>query len=52
MLSQTYGGEAMKKSSVFAWHKWFKEGHENMEDERNGYPKDFIGKGKFVPVLN
>jgi hypothetical protein len=26
MLSRVYGGEAMKKSSVFEWHKWFKEG--------------------------
>jgi hypothetical protein len=25
MLSKVYGREAMKKSSVFEWHKWFKE---------------------------
>jgi hypothetical protein len=24
-LSKAYGGEAMKKSNVFEWHKWFKE---------------------------
>jgi len=40
MLSEAYGEEAMKKSSVFEWHKWFKEGHENVEDdERSGYPR-------------
>jgi hypothetical protein len=25
MLSEAYGGEAMKISSVLEWHKWFKE---------------------------
>jgi hypothetical protein len=40
MLSEAYGGEAMKKSSVFDWHKQFKEDYENTEDdERNGHPK-------------
>jgi hypothetical protein len=33
MLSETYGGEAMKESSVFEWHKRFKEGHDNVEDD-------------------
>jgi len=33
MLSEAYGGEAMKKSSAFEWHKRFKEGHENMDDD-------------------
>jgi hypothetical protein len=37
MLPKTYGGEAMKKSSVFEWHKRFKEYHEDMENnERCG----------------
>jgi hypothetical protein len=27
MLSEAYGKEAMKKSTVFEWHKWFKEGY-------------------------
>jgi len=26
-------GEAMKNSSVFEWHKWFKEGCKNVEDD-------------------
>jgi hypothetical protein len=25
VLSEPYGGEAMEKSSVCEWHKWFKE---------------------------
>jgi hypothetical protein len=38
VLSEAHGGEAMKKASVFEWHKQFKEGHENMEDdERSGH---------------
>jgi hypothetical protein len=32
MLSEAYEGEAMKKSSIFEWHKQFKEGRENVED--------------------
>jgi len=40
MLSEAYGGEAMKNSSVFEWHKRFKEGRENVEDdERSGRPR-------------
>jgi hypothetical protein len=27
MLSKAYGKETMKKSSVFEWHKQFREGH-------------------------
>jgi hypothetical protein len=29
MLSKAYGGEAVKKSSVFKWHIQFKEVHKN-----------------------
>jgi hypothetical protein len=33
-------GEAMKNSSGFEWHKWFKEGRKNVEDdERSGRPR-------------
>jgi hypothetical protein len=32
MLFETYEVEAVKKSSVFEWHKWFKEGREVVED--------------------
>jgi hypothetical protein len=39
-LSKAFEGEAMKKSSVFEWHKQFKEGRENVEgDERSGCPR-------------
>jgi hypothetical protein len=33
MLSEAYRGDTMKVSSVFGWHKWFKEGHKNMIKE-------------------
>jgi hypothetical protein len=33
MLSETYGKEAMKKSSVSEWHRRFEEGRENVEDD-------------------
>jgi hypothetical protein len=37
MLTEAYGADAMKKLSVFVWHKWFKEGREDMKnDERTG----------------
>jgi hypothetical protein len=40
VLSVVYGREAMKKSCAFEWHRWFKEGCENMEDyERSDHPR-------------
>jgi hypothetical protein len=40
MLSEACGGEAMKNSSIFEWHKGFKEGCENMKDgERSSCPR-------------
>jgi hypothetical protein len=42
MLSKDYGGDAMKTSSVFEWHKQFKGSHQNMEDdERSGCPRSY-----------
>jgi hypothetical protein len=34
MLTEACGADAMKKSSVFEWHKWFKEGREDVKDDR------------------
>jgi hypothetical protein len=31
-LIVAYGEYVMKKSSVFEWHRWFKEGRENMQE--------------------
>jgi hypothetical protein len=40
MLTEAYGTDAMKKPSVFEWHKRFKEGQEDVkDDERTGRPK-------------
>ena len=40
ILTVAYGEYAMKKSSVFEWHKWFKEEREKVqEDPRSGQPK-------------
>jgi hypothetical protein len=34
------GGEAVTKSCVSEWHKWFKESHRNIENgERSGHPR-------------
>jgi hypothetical protein len=35
-----YGEYAMKKSSVFEWHRWFREGQEDVHnDPRSGQPR-------------
>jgi hypothetical protein len=40
MLTEACGADAMKKSSVFEWHKRFKEGREDVKDDkRAGHPK-------------
>jgi hypothetical protein len=40
MLSEAYGEEAVKKSSVFECHKWLKLGREAVEDdERTSRPR-------------
>jgi transposase len=40
MLTEAYGADAMKKSSVYEWHKRCKEGREDVKDnERTGRPK-------------
>jgi hypothetical protein len=38
MISEAYGVEATKKSSVFEWHKWFKESwHVEITNEDNAH---------------
>jgi transposase len=40
ILTEAYGADAMIKSSVYEWHKRFKEGREDVkDDERTGRPK-------------
>jgi hypothetical protein len=39
MLKSVYGESAMSKSNVFKWHKRFREGREDVnDDERSGAP--------------
>ena len=39
LLTVAYGKYAMKKSSVFEWHRRFKEGREDVQDDpRSGQP--------------
>jgi len=40
LLTVAYGEYAMKKSSVFEWHRSFKEGREDVQDDpRSQQPK-------------
>jgi hypothetical protein len=39
LLTVAYGEYAMKKSSVFEQHRWFKEGRNVQDDQRSGQPK-------------
>lgn len=40
MLTEAYGADAMKNSSVFEWNEMFKEDREDVKDnERTGCPK-------------
>jgi hypothetical protein len=40
MLTEACGADAMKRSSIFEWHKRFKEGREDVKDnERTGRQK-------------
>jgi len=40
LLTVAYGEYGVKKSSVFGWHRLFKEGREDVQDDpRSGQPK-------------
>lgn len=39
LVEITYGAHAMKKSSVFEQHKWFKEMQDIHDDTRSGQSK-------------
>jgi hypothetical protein len=40
MLTEAYGVNAMKKSSVFEWHKRFKEGLEDVKRQRKNWTSE------------
>jgi hypothetical protein len=53
LVSEYYGGEAMKKSRVFKWHEQFKAGYKNVEDdERSGHPQYDTTKESVEKVCN
>jgi hypothetical protein len=40
LLTVAYGEYTMKKLSVFEWHRWFKEGQDDVQDDpSSGQPK-------------
>jgi transposase len=40
LLEEAYGAAAMKRTTVFEWHKRFKEGRDDVkDDERSGRPR-------------
>jgi hypothetical protein len=39
MLFEAYGRETMQKSIASERHKWFKDDHKNVDDERSGNPR-------------
>jgi len=43
----------MKKLSVFGWHKWLKEGQDNVKDDkRSGHPRSHITNENVEKVWN
>jgi hypothetical protein len=46
MLSEAYGGEVMKRSSAFERYKWFKEGREDVEDDKRKMWSSKISKNR------
>ena len=41
LLQEVYGDDAMSKTRLFEWHRRFKEGREQVEDDHRvgGYPQ-------------
>jgi hypothetical protein len=51
MVSEVYGGEAVKKSSVSEWHERFKDSGENVEDDERSVCQRFHRTGENVEKL-
>jgi uncharacterized metal-binding protein len=52
VLSETYGGKAMKKSGVSEWYKRLKEGRKNVEDDERSRPRSLRTDGNVEKVRN
>jgi len=54
MIQKAYGKDALSKAQVFRWHKSFREGREDVEDEQRigrpstSYTSDNAAKVKAV----
>jgi hypothetical protein len=48
MLKEAYGADAMKKSSLFEWHKRFKEGREDVKETKELDVRKLTGQMKIV----
>jgi hypothetical protein len=48
MLTEAYGADAMKKSNVFEWHKRFKEGQEDVKDDKRTGLQKLTGQMQIV----
>jgi len=35
LFLESYGGEAVKKSVAYEWHKWLKVGRNNLQDDED-----------------
>ena len=56
MIQTAFGASCINRTSVFEWHKRFKEGRESVRDERYGRSEevnipDLIGKRVRVTML-
>ena len=53
MIKRAYGDDAMGRSSVFEWHKLFREGREQVEDDqRSGRPSTNKSDENLLKVKN
>jgi hypothetical protein len=50
MIQKAYGKDALSKAQVFRWHKAFREGREDVEDEQRvgSHTSDNVAKVKAV----
>jgi hypothetical protein len=50
LLKEVYNDNVMSHTRVFEWHKWFREGQEEVEDECLGLPSALKTKGNVEKI--